>query len=120
MPAFGRVAPAVIEAIHQAIAAAEASSKTIGRSVTVAGTPISRSVVPAGVGTSARRSSSWSSAASPSSTAGPFLVAERDARQQALKVVLGLQELALAGGLGRAEVATSAGHCSRKVQVQNP
>jgi hypothetical protein len=36
---------------------------TIGRSVAVAGTPISRGVAPVGVGTSTSRSSSWSSAA---------------------------------------------------------
>lgn len=36
---------------------------TIGSSVAVAGTPISRGVTPAGVGTSTSRSRSWSSAA---------------------------------------------------------
>ena len=42
---------------------------TIGSRVTVAGTPISRGVAPAGVGTSTNRSSRWSSAVWPSSTA---------------------------------------------------
>jgi hypothetical protein len=41
----------------------------IGSRVAVAGTPSSRGVVPAGVGTSISRSSSWSRAAWPSSTA---------------------------------------------------
>jgi transposase len=41
----------------------------IGRSVAVAGTAISQGVDPVGVGTSTSRSSSWSSAAWPSSTA---------------------------------------------------
>jgi hypothetical protein len=44
-------------------------TETIGSRVAVAGTPISRGVAPAGVGMSTSRSSSWSRATWPSSTA---------------------------------------------------
>lgn len=44
---------------------------------------------------------------------GPFLVGERDRGEHALEVVLGFQELGLAGVLGGVEVAFRAGHAVR-------
>lgn len=82
----------------------------MGSRVAVAGSAICRGVPPDGVGMSASRPSRESSAACPSSTAASFVVGERDGCEHALEVVLGFQQLGLAGVLGDVEVASCARH----------
>ncbi|MDV6247201.1 transposase [Rhodococcus opacus] len=93
-------------------------TETIGSRVAVAGTPISRGVVPVGVGTSISRSRRLSRAVCPSSTAARSSSLSGIAASMRCRLSL-LQQLSIARCLGgwksqRAH-AILCGHCSKNV-----